>query len=151
MHKTRKIILTIVISCLAIGILTCGILFFTLKNIANADQYKLGNDTVTSIKAVVDKRKITSISTESSTYVQSKSITYKSNSVLEDLEKYISHLTKKDGFTLLKNIDSSQVSSVIQLGKNSRDPKQIIVITITYDSFGYTVTLQKGEGSLPMP
>lgn len=149
MNKTKKLVLTIVVSFLTIGILTGGILFFTLKNIANAKEYKLGNDTIASINAIVDKRKITSVSTETSNAIKTKSITYKSNSVHEDLDKYIEHLTNEEHFTLLKNVDLSLASSTVQLGKDSKDPQQIIVITITYDPFGYTIILQKGDGSLP--
>lgn len=121
-----------------------------MGNSANADEYKLGDDTVKSIKAVVEKRKVVSISTATSNGVKTKKVEYKSNTVQEDLTKYVQYLRDEAGYVLTKDVDLSQKSASIELGKKSVDSGKILIMTIDYNPFGYTITLQKGEGTLTM-
>ncbi len=148
MKKALKIILIVVVCIFSIALIGGGIAFFATGNAANAEEYKLGNDTVKSIKAVVEKRNVTSISTETSNGVKTKKIEYKSNSVQEDLVKYIQYLRNEGGFSLTKDVDLSLTSSTVQLGKASKDSGKLLLLTIDYNSFGYTITLQKGNGTL---
>ena len=150
MNKTSKIVL-IIVACIFILALVGGIVaFVTTGNTANADEYKLGNDTIKSIKAVVEKRQVTSVSTEVSNGVTTKTIGYKSDNVQEDLLKYTQYLRNEGGFSLSKDMNLNVNPSTVELSKTSSDAGKIIMMTIDYNSFGYTITIQKFEGTLTM-
>lgn len=148
MNKGLKIVLIVIVCVLIIGLVGGGIAFFAIGNAAHTEEYKLGDDTIKSIEAVVEKRDVTSVSTEIHDGIKTKSIKYQSDSVQEDLITYVQYLRDEGGFSLLKDMDLSQIPSAVHLGKTSIDPGKLIIIIIDYDAFGYTVTLQKGEGTL---
>ncbi|MBQ2938210.1 MAG: hypothetical protein IJE05_04975 [Clostridia bacterium] len=150
MNKTLKIVL-IIIACIVALILLAGIIsFVAIGNTANAEEYKLGNDTIKSVKAVVEKREVTSVSTKVNNGVTTKEIEYKSDNVQEDLLEYTQYLRDEGDFTLTKDMDLEEIPSVVELAKPSNDSGKIIIMTIDYDSFGYTITIQKGEGTFNM-
>jgi len=144
MKKILKIIMIIIALAVVGGIIA----FIAVGNTANADEYKLGNDTIKSIKAVVEKREVNSVSTETSNGITTKKIEYTSNTVYEDLLKYTQYLINEGGFALTKDMDLSVTPSTVELGKKSNDDNKIIMMTIDYNSFGYTIIIQKGEGTL---
>jgi len=144
MKKILKIIMIIIALAVVGGIIA----FIAVGNTANADEYKLGNDTIKSIKAVVEKREVNSVSTETSNGITTKKIEYTSNTVYEDLLKYTQYLRNEGGFALTKDMDLSVTPSTVELGKKSNDDNKIIMMTIDYNSFGYTIIIQKGEGTL---
>lgn len=146
MNKTLKILLIIFV----IGLIGGIIAFMATGNTANAEEYKLGNDTIKSIKAIVEKRQVVSVSTETSDGITTKTIEYKSDNVQDDLLKYTEYLRNEEGFSLTKDMDLSVIPSTVELGKNSNDTGNLIMMTIDYNSFGYTITVQKGEGTLTM-
>lgn len=143
-----KKILKIIIIIIALAVVGGIIAFIAVGNTANADEYKLGNDTIKSIKAVVEKREVNSVSTETSNGITTKKIKYTSNTVYEDLLKYTQYLRNEGGFALTKDMDLSVTPSTVELGKKSNDDNKIIMMTIDYNSFGYTIIIQKGEGTL---
>lgn len=124
------------------------IAFITVSNTANANEYRLGNDKIKSVKAVVGKRQVTSVSTETSKGITTKKMEYKSDSVQDDLMEYTYYLRTDGEFNLTQNMDLTVVSSTIELSKNSVDDGKIIMMTIEYNPFGYIITIQKGEGTL---
>ena len=146
MNKTLKILLII----FGIGLVGGIIAFMATGNTANAEEYKLGNDTIKSIKAIVEKRQVVSVSTKTSNGITTKTIEYKSDNVQDDLLKYTEYLRNEEGFSLTKDMDLSVIPSTVELGKNSNDTGNLIMMTIDYNSFGYTITIQKGEGTLTM-
>lgn len=146
MNKTLKILLIIFV----IGLIGGIIAFMATGNTANAEEYKLGNDTIKSIKAIVEKRQVVSVSTKTSNGITTKTIEYKSDNVQDDLLKYTEYLRNEEGFSLTKDMDLSVIPSTVELGKNSNDTGNLIMMTIDYNSFGYTITVQKGEGTLTM-
>ncbi|HJJ19372.1 MAG TPA: hypothetical protein OIM61_09065 [Clostridiaceae bacterium] len=146
MNKTLKILLIIFVIGLVGGIIA----FMATGNTANAEEYKLGNDTIKSIKAIVEKRQVVSVSTKTSNGITTKTIEYKSDNVQDDLLKYTEYLRNEEGFSLTKDMDLSVIPSTVELGKNSNDTGNLIMMTIDYNSFGYTITIQKGEGTLTM-
>lgn len=149
-NKTLKIVL-IVIACICVlGLIGCIIAFATTGNTANAEEYKLGNDTIKSIKSVVEKRQVTSVSTEVSNGITTKRIEYKSDTVQDDLVKYTQYLRNEGGFSLTKNMDLLVTPSTVELGKTSNDSGKLIIMTIDYNSTGYTIIMQKREGTLNM-
>lgn len=146
MNKTLKILLIIFV----IGLIGGIIAFMATGNTANAEEYKLENDTIKSIKAIVEKRQVVSVSTKTSNGITTKTIEYKSDNVQDDLLKYTEYLRNEEGFSLTKDMDLSVIPSTVELGKNSNDTGNLIMMTIDYNSFGYTITIQKGEGTLTM-
>lgn len=146
MNKTLKILLIIFV----IGLIGGIIAFMATGNTANAEEYKLGNDTIKSIKAIVEKRQVVSVSTKTSNGITTKTIEYKSDNVQDDLLKYTEYLRNEEGFSLTKDMDLSVIPSTVELGKISNDTGNLIMMTIDYNSFGYTITIQKGEGTLTM-
>lgn len=63
----------IIIACIfVLGLLGGIIAFVATGNTANAEEYNLGNDTVKSIKSVVEKRQVRSVSTETSNGIATK-------------------------------------------------------------------------------
>lgn len=148
MNKVLKIIL-IVISCIIVlGVVGLIFGFISLGNTANADEYKLGNDTIKSIKSVVEKRQVTSIGTKIVPGLTTKKVGYKSDTVYADLLKYTQYLRNEGGFILTKDMNLSETPSSVQLGKESNDSGELIMMTIEYDLFGYTIIIQKGKGTL---
>ncbi len=146
MNKIFKIVLIIFVLGLIGGIIA----FMATGNIANAEEYKLGSDIIKSVKTIVGKRQVVSTSTETSNGITTKKIEYKSDKVQDDLLKYTQYLRNEGGFTLTKDMDLSVIPSTVELGKNSSDSGKLIMMTIDYNSFGYTITIQKGEGTLTM-
>ena len=146
MNKIFKIVLIIFVLGLIGGIIA----FMATGNIANAEEYKLGSDIIKSVKTIVGKRQVVSTSTETSNGITTKKIEYKSDKVQDDLLKYTQYLRNEGGFTLTKDMDLSVIPSTVELGKNSSDSGKLVMMTIDYNSFGYTITIQKGEGTLTM-
>ena len=149
MNKTLKLVLAIVIpiTVFLVGIGTFVV--FMVINAANAEEYKLGDDSIRSITSVVGKRKATSVSTSIKNGVTTKKTTYSAEgTVNQDLTTYVQYLRNEGGFALTKDVDLSAPSSIIELGKPSKDSGNLLVITILYTPFEYTVTIQKGAGQL---
>ncbi len=148
MKKGIKIFLIVCACIVGLGLIGGTAAFLMVGNAANAEEYTMGSDTIKSIKAVVEKRNVTSMSTEISDGVRTESVHYQSDSVQEDLVEYIQYLRDEAGFQLTQDMDLTQIPSTVQLGKESEDPGEILILTIDYDPFGYTLTLKKGKGSL---
>lgn len=62
--------------------------------------------------------------------------------------KYTQYLRTEGGFSLTKDMNLSVIPSTIELRKTSNDSGKLIMMTINYNSFGYTIIIQKGEGTL---
>jgi type III secretory pathway component EscR len=144
LSKEVKIFLSIIGVILTLFIIA----FVILGNVSNAKEYKLGDDTIKSIKTIVGKRKLTFTSSKVSNDVTEKEYVYKSDTVREDLEEYVEYLIDEEEFLIIKSIDLTKKSSTFQLGKESEDSDEIILMTIDYNSSGYTINMVKGEGTL---
>lgn len=148
MKKILKII-GIVIACLILlGVIVGAVTYGMLSSAANADEYTIGKDTIKSVKAVAEQRDVTSVSTKTGDGVKTKSIHYQSESVQHDLSIYVQYLREEAGFNLIQDMNLNEIPSRVQLGKQSEEPGHILIMTIDYDVFGYTITIQKGKGSL---
>jgi len=155
MNKAVKILLiaitSIVVGCILIAVCVMGLVFGIIGKTANEEEYKLGDDTIKTVKAVVGKRQVVSTSTESSNGMTTRRVEYKSESVQEDLAKYIQYLRETEGFTLTGDMNLTKIPSTVHLGKESSVNKgKLLMITIEYDAFGYTITIQKGNGTLSL-
>lgn len=120
----------------------------------NATEIKLGSDAIPTINAIIGKRNISSTSSETSSGKTIKTFTY--NDIDGDNEKslklteiinYVEEL-EEDGYTVSKRF--AITSPTAQLGIESKDAGEIIVIDIEFDRnsseaiFKYT----KGKGRL---
>lgn len=148
MKKGFKILI-IVICCIGVLALAAGLIaHYATGKSSNAEEYELGNDTVKSVKAVVDKRDVSAVSTATKNGIKTKKITYQSDTVQDDLIKYVQYLRGEGGFDLTRDMNLSQIPGIVQLGKESEDAGKILIMTIEYDRNEYTVTLEKGKGNL---
>ncbi len=150
MNKTLKTLLIFAACVIALVVLGGTAALVAVGRMANIDEYTIGNDTVQSVKSVVAERKVTSVSSKVSDGVTTKSMHYKSDSVQNDLNAYIPYLMDEAGFILTQDMDLSVIPATVQMAKASNDSGKILVLTIDYDAFGYTITLQKGEGQLTL-
>lgn len=147
--KKGLIIVLIVILCIICLGLVGGIIAFAITgNAASAKEYKIGYETIASVKEIVGKRRVTSVSTKNTNGVITKKIEYKSDSVQEDLLKYINYLRNEGGFALKKDMDLTKATSTVELGKSSLKDGKLIMLTIDYNVYGYTIIMQLGEGTL---
>lgn len=120
----------------------------------NATEIKLGSDVIPTINAIIGKRNISSTSSETSSGKTIKTFTY--NDIDGDNEKslklteiinYVEEL-EEDGYIVSKRF--AITSPTAQLGIESKDAGEIIVIDIEFDRnsseaiFKYT----KGKGRL---
>jgi len=121
-----------------------------LKSTANAGSYQLGNDSIPSVKTVVGLRSVSGTSTSTSTGgVTTKVISYNdTQSIQQDLADYAAYLQNSEGFIVTGAYDFNVASGTAQLAKLSVDSGQIIILDITYDQTGFTLTFTKGAGTL---
>lgn len=146
MNKTLKIIIPIV--CIFVLTIIIIISLAISNNKAeNMEEYKLGNDTIKSIKTVLGKRDVKSVSKKNSKGLTTQEIEYKSDTVQDDLLEYTEYLRNGEGFEPINDMDLSIIPSTIELARESEDSGQIIKIKIDYDSSVYTITIKKEEGT----
>jgi hypothetical protein len=149
MRKGVKMALAIIAIILALTAIEEISAYRAVKKVADADEYKLGDDAIGSIGSVVGERKVASVSTSVENRIQIKQIEYDAEgNAQEDVAAYMKYLTSEEGFVLIRDIGSSEGSTTIKAQKESVDEGKIIWMTIDYNPFGYTITIQKGEGSL---
>lgn len=145
MRKSVKIALGIAGGIIILGVILCVIIFSLFNTQKNAEYYVLGSDQVASVKTVIGVRDISGISTSNGSGVSAKKYNYKSKTSTDDISQYITYLVEEGGFTptTLNQQDDRPVYA-----KESVDEGKILIITIVDTGFGYTLTLQKGEGTL---
>ena len=148
--KTGLKIALIIIGCfVAFIVLIVVIASSALGGQADADSYKLGNDEISSVKAIVGRREISSYETKTYTGgVTVKTITYKDvEDVQQDLMEYITHLRFNEGFSVTVAYDLSLSSDSFQLAKPSVDGGMVILLDVEYSKTGFTLVFTKGEGT----
>lgn len=145
MKKSVKIALGIIGGIIVLGIIFCVIIFSMLNKQKNADYYVMGTDQIASVKNVIGVRDISGVSTSTQSEISSKSYNYKSETSTNDISEYITYLVEKEGFipTIL-----NQQSDQPVYAKKSADEGKVLILTIVDTGFGYTLTIQKGEGTL---
>ncbi len=150
MKKGLKVFLIVIACIVGLFVVASIIASIATNKAANADEYKLGDDVIKSVKAVVGERDVTAVSTSTKNGVKTKSYTYKSSSVQEDLVSYVEYLRGEGGFSLTADMDLSHVPGTVQLAKESAEEGQVILLYIEYTNFDYALTLQKGEGTFTL-
>lgn len=145
MKKPVKILLGILGGIIVLVIILCVVVFSILNKQKNADYYVLGSDQIASVKTVIGVRDITGVSTSTQNGVSSKIYNYKSETSTNDVNQYITYLVEQEGFILTT---LNQQSDQTVYAKESVDDGQVLILTIVDSGFGYTITMQKGEGTL---
>ncbi|MBU3099288.1 MULTISPECIES: hypothetical protein [Clostridium] len=149
MKKPLKIILIVVGVLLILGIVGATITITAMNSASNSSEYKIGNNTIPSIKAVLGKRSVNGVSTETSNNITKKVYTYsKIQDVNGDLVKYIKYLTQNNGFLAMTDFDLNTPSGTLQLGKNSSESGKVIILDIQWDMGTYSIALRSGSGSI---
>ena len=143
----KKVIIGVVciVVLLIIGV---AILFFVTGNAAKLTEYELGGDKLPSVNAVIgETRKVTGVTSNVSSGVQQKQYTYESASVTKDLAMYTTRL-RDNGWIVTKSYDFSANSGEAQLGKESIDQGQILLMSIAFEQNRYAIKITKAVGQL---
>jgi hypothetical protein len=149
MKKPLKIILIVVGVLLILGLVGATIAITALNSTSNSSEYKIGNDKIPSIKAVLGKRSVNGVSTETSNNITKKVYTYsKIQDVNGDLVKYIKYLTQNNDFLTMTDFNLNTPSGTLQLGKNSSKSGKIVLLDIQWDMGTYSIALRSGSGSI---
>lgn len=144
MSKRKKIIIGVAGGIVAFTIILFVVVFSVLNGQMNAEFYELGSDKISSVKVVVGERGMTGVSTAIENGISKKSYNYKSETSAEDIKLYITHLLDNEGFLPLDMNNSGD----LMYAKVSADEGKIIVIDVMDTGFGFTLTIQKGSGTL---
>lgn len=147
MNKTSKRVLLIALAFYAalsaVIAIIIAIAFSSVNKVQKADFYTMGEDRIPSVKAAIGERDIHSVSKTSENGLVTHTYGFRSDSAESDVLAYSEYLVEQSGFT-----ETSMDSSGIIYAKKSLEEGKIIVITLSYTAFDYTITLQKGKGSL---
>jgi hypothetical protein len=150
MKKPLKIILAVVLLVVIIvGVLFLVVLPATLNSAAKLQTYDFGEkDKIPSFNSVVGERKVTGVSTGSSTGgAQEKSYTYETDTLGDDLDAYVDALRASD-ILITKALDGNKLKGSMQLGCASADEGKIILIDLAWDNTRAVVQLTKGDGAI---
>jgi len=146
-----KILLPIVV---VIALIVGGVVIFAnhvVSNVADQDYYTLGGDQIPSVKlALGQQRKVISFENTTASGVTTQLIRYQvdGNQQNQDMWTYAGYLHDNDNFLTLTDFDFSGPVGSGALGRNSADAGQQLVVTLTYDTTGYAVTIVKQVGSV---
>ena len=135
-------------------ILVISLVGGSLSKTAEADYYEIGSDKVPSVKLILGEvREVVSVNTSTGSGVTTKAIGYSvSKNQSAEMEEYAMALMSSHGFYSISDFDFSGSSGKgFEFSRESDEDGFIIVLTIDYDSKGYTITLQRGEGTLTTP
>jgi len=137
----------IIVACLMLFIaIIVTIAFLIINKNANADYYTISGDSITSIKAVVGKRSITSCTSNIGGGLEEKIYVYSNvKDVRGDVSRYVEYLCLNDGFRIIASSNYTQPKGKIQLEKKSFDNEKTILMTIEYSLSNYLVMLEKGN------
>jgi hypothetical protein len=144
------IIVLIIIGAFILLLLAGGAFAFVATNsAAKSNKYKIGKDTVPSIKAVLDTRKVTRVSANTFNGITKKTYTYSNvENVEQDLIKYVTTLRQDNGFLTTKDFNLDTPSGTLELGKDSSESGKIILMDIQWDMGTYMISIRLGKGTL---
>ena len=140
----RRIVSVLVIFVITLLLGACGI----LDDAAKLEVYDFGNDQIPSFTSIVGERKVTGVDTGSRTGgVTYKNYTYETTSLTEDVDAYFATL-KDAGFLVTKASEGNLFKGTLEVGCNSTDEGQAILIGLDWDNTKLTVSIVKGDGSI---
>lgn len=142
MKKTATILLIIVISVALMA--GCA----ALDNAAKLQEYDMSGDTIPSVNAIVGDRKVTGVASSSSTGSKSKTYTYESSTVTDDMVTYLTELMDNYGFISTMDAKFDQFPGTTEFAAESKDDGKVLVVHIEFDQGGYILTIIKMTGTL---
>ena len=144
MKKTRLIVSVLLIVALAFSMCACG---KAMKEAAELQVYDFDSDQIPTINSQVGEREVTGVETGTNNGAPQKQYTYKSDSVFDDLMAYTAYL-RDNGWIVTADYNLEDTPGSAQLGKESADAGQILIISIAYEADKYAVKITKMEGTL---
>ncbi|MDR2687182.1 MAG: zinc ribbon domain-containing protein [Oscillospiraceae bacterium] len=114
-----------------------------------ADYFFIGPDKVPTVNKAVGYRKSPSSATSTWMGAINIQVDYLSDSPGEDTYNYVLYLQDNDGFVCLADVDTfATPEGEAIFGRNSVEAGQRLIMTVTWDSGGYNVHLQRAEGEI---
>lgn len=148
MSKGAKIVIA-VLGCFFVFIIVGVVaLFWALGDVAKAESYEMSGDVIPSLGKVVGHRKVGGYSTESSSGLSKKAITYSTDNSQKDVASYVAHLVNEEKFLFLADYDPDQPTGHVRLVKRSRDEGMLVLLEIEYSLGTCVVALTKGKGEV---
>ena len=119
----------------------------------NAPTIKVGDEAIPSLYSVVGDKKITGTEAdakaEAGGSVTQTTVTYGNGDVtIADLNKYISKLTKDDGYMITQDAQSKGDSQSYQIGKNASKEGNIILISFVFSKGSTKINYAVGTGTI---
>ena len=118
-----------------------------LEDAAKLDEYDMGGDRIPSVTSVVGEREVTNVSSETNNEVKSIQYTYVSDTVYDDLWAYVQKLMD-DGWLVTQDIDLNVVPGSGQLGMESKDDGEILLVSFAYEDDQYAIKITKSKGTI---
>jgi opacity protein-like surface antigen len=139
----------LVVAVLAVAVLALALLGCTaLKDAEQLQEYDLGTDKVPSLTSVVGMRTVTAVNVGTGTNGEYKEYSYQTDSMVEDLQKYVLDDLLKNGWTATVDFNFYDMPGNAQIASKSADDGKILLMDIEYASDSYTIKITKGEGTL---
>ncbi len=142
MIKPKKNLLLILSSfIIIIFVATFIVSIIVTKNVSKLQYYNLAGDKVASVRYVLGERKVSSVSSKTTSDMLVKQYKYYNiEEVINDVQYYVDYLCKNEAFSV-----KSQNSNNIHEGKVTLYKKSIvngkdIIITIEYKERRYSIT-----------
>ena len=119
----------------------------------NAATIKVGDETIPSLYSVVGEKKITGTysgaKAEAGGSVTQTTVTYGNGDVtIAELNKYITKLTKDDGYMITQDAKSNGDSQSYQVGKNASKKGNIILISFVFSTGETKINYAVGTGTI---
>jgi hypothetical protein len=118
-----------------------------LEDASKLQSYDFGSDQIPSLTSVVGERKVSGVEVGTKNGVQHKTYTYETSSQVDDMDDYYGEL-KSVGFLVTKDSEVAFNRGSVELGLNSADAGQMVLVTLSWESGKITVQVAKGEGEV---
>lgn len=144
--KFRWLLVLAIILLLIAGSVFSYYVFLSTKS---PTQYRLKDEIVPAITTIVGNRSVKDAKVESNE-TEIKRVYHYINisNVTADLTNYISYLQESLKYINITPYDLTESSGTIQLGNESKTNGYVILMTITYDTNSYTITIERKQGTL---
>ena len=128
--------------------LIAAFLFAGCGNAAKLTEYDFGTDKVPSVNAVIgEERKVSGVATGTENGVRYKQYTYETETMVEDLWTYYTHLSEL-GWIVTQDFDLAEGEGEMQLGIESADEGKILIVSVDFTPTRYAIKISKLEGEL---
>ena len=161
--KTKKT--GLIVSLISIGMLalvTAAVLLLLLpgvdmstRRIGSTDTYEIGGDKIPSVTSVLGERTLDSFTSgtrDDGTLFQTYSYLVDFGQGL-DMNKYLNFLETNDNYFFLTEVEDYDVPTLsdVLITNGSDTPGYVIVISVSWDTVGYSLTITRGKGELIRP